>query len=198
MKKLHILRVTAATVLGLGLGAGVVSAAPGDASIENTGPDSYNTVRHHSDVDVDVHNDNDLDVHNRNYQRAESGDATVRHNTTGGSASTGDTSNDNWTRVNATVDNSGSTAAALSAGNGGGSWSGSIDTTGPDSINKISFDSDMNVDINNDNNIDVSNESYQKAESGDARVSGNTTGGNASTGDASNINTTEVTLKVSN
>ncbi|MEO5499670.1 MAG: hypothetical protein ABIR46_04180 [Candidatus Saccharimonadales bacterium] len=199
MKKLQTLRIAAVTVLGLGLGAGVASAAPGDASIDNTGPDSYNSVRSENDVDVDVDNDNDVDVKNRSDQRADSGDATVRHNTTGGDATSGDAMNDNWTRVSAEIDNSGSAAVVAGAvGGGGGSWSGSIDTTGPDSHNTISFENDVDVDINNDNNIDVDNDSDQNAYSGDARVSGNTTGGDATSGDATNINTTEVSIKVTN
>lgn len=198
MKKIKLLRAAAVTVLGLSLGAGVASAAPGDATIENTGPDSYNSVRYESDRDVDVDNDTDLRVRNHNPQRASSGDATVRHNTTGGDASTGAASNDSLLRVNASVDNSSSSAAALGGGNGGGSWSGTIDTTGPDSTNRITFDSDVDIDVDNDTDINVSNYNHQSAYSGDARVSGNTTGGNATTGDASNISTTDVILNVTN
>ena len=197
MKKLKLLRAAAVTVLGMSLGAGVASAAPGDASIENTGFDSYNRVEFDWDRDVDVDNDTDLDVRNHNPQRASSGDASVRHNTTGGDASTGDASNDSLLRVRATIDNSGSSAAAV-GGNDNGGWTGGIDTTGADSTNVIDFDSDVDVDVNNDTDIDVTNYNHQSAYTGDARVTGNTTGGNATTGNASNISTTDVIIEVTN
>lgn len=198
MKKTKMLRAAAVTVLGLSLGAGVASAAPGDATIENTGPDSYNRVDFDSDRDVDVDNRTDLWLKNHNPQHASSGDAKVRHNTTGGDASTGDAENDSLMRVRATVDNSNATSAATGGGNGGGEWSGTLDTTGPDSTNVIEFDSDVDIDVDNDTDISIWNDNHQSAYTGDARVSGNTTGGNATTGNASNIHTTDITLEVTN
>jgi hypothetical protein len=196
MKKIKLLRAAAVAVLGLSLGAGVASAAPGDASITNTGPDSVNTVRFNNDRDVRIRNDNDLSLRNNTPQRAESGDATVRHNTTGGDATTGAASNDSLMRVNATIDNS--STAALSGGNGSGSATGTIDTTGPDSVNRITFNNSSDVNVNNDNDVNITNNNRQTAETGNARVSGNTTGGNATSGDASNISTLDVTLKITN
>lgn len=197
MKSQKLLRVAAVTVLGLSLGAGVASAAPGDGSIENTGPDSHNWVSFDSDMDVDVDNDTDVDVDNDTDQDADSGDAKVHDNTTGGDATSGDAMNDNSTSVHASVNNSGASAAALGGG-GGGSWSGSIDTTGPDSWNKIDFDSDVDIDVDNDTDIDVDNDTDQDARSGDASVYHNTTGGSATTGNAVNTNSTEVVIEVTN
>lgn len=65
------------------------------ASINNTGPDSENEVKYESRVNVDVDNDNNIHVYNNNDQYARSGDAEVEHNTTGGSATSGDVSNTN-------------------------------------------------------------------------------------------------------
>jgi hypothetical protein len=195
-KTQQILRAAAVTVLGLGLGAGVASAAPG-GSIENTGPDSWNKISLRSDRDIDVNNDNDISVRNSNPQMARTGDATVRHNTTGGSAESGAAMNDSLLRARLTLDNSGSTEA-LSGLGGGSSNSGSIDTTGPDSRNEITFSNDLDVDINNDNNVNVTNYNHQYATSGSARVSDNTTGGDATSGDASNVSTADVTVEVRN
>lgn len=192
-----MLRVAAITVLGLSLGAGVASAAPGDGSIDNTGPDSNNQITFNNDTDVDVDNDNDVRVRNHNPQDADSGDARVHHNTTGGDATSGDATNDSLLRATVRLSNTGAGVAALGNGGNGGS-TGSIDTTGPDSNNQITFNNGFDVDVDNDNDVTVENWNDQDADSGDATVSDNTTGGNATSGDASNISTTEVTVEVNN
>jgi len=196
MKKAKMLRVAAVTVLGVSLGAGVASAAPGDGSIDNTGPDSSNVITFNNDTDVDVDNDNDVDVDNDSDQDADSGDARVHHNTTGGDASTGDAMNDNLFRATVRLNNSGAGLASLNGGDGGST--GSIDTTGPDSTNTITFNNGLDVDVDNDNDVDIDNDSDQDADSGDAWVNDNTTGGNATTGNATNVNTTEVTVEITN
>lgn len=76
-----------------------------EATIENTGPDSYNKVEFKSTTKIDVDNNNNLQVHNNNHQTASSGDATVTHNTTGGDATTGDATNTNSTTVRFEVTN---------------------------------------------------------------------------------------------
>ena len=70
-----------------------LSAPDFDGSIENTGPDSENKVEYDYDLDVDVDNDTDIDIDNDIDQDATSGDAEVRHNTEGGSATSGNVSN---------------------------------------------------------------------------------------------------------
>jgi len=62
-------------------------------TINNTGPDSDNKVKSESKVEVDIDNDNNIHVYNNNDQVAKSGDAEVRHNTTGGDASSGSVTN---------------------------------------------------------------------------------------------------------
>jgi hypothetical protein len=52
--------------------------------------------------------------------------------------------------------------------------------------------------VNNDTNISVHNSNDQKAQSGDATVFGNTKGGSATSGDATNTNSTNFTFSVSN
>jgi len=198
MKKSKLLRAAAITVLGLSLGAGVASAAPGDASIGNTGSDSFNKVEFDWNHDVDVDNDTDLRLNNDNDQHASSGDADVEDNTTGGDARTGNTSNDSSLTVDGSVNNSGVNAAALGGGNGSGDWSGDIDMTGSHSTNLIDFDSDVDVDVDNNTDLNIWNDNWQSAHSGDANVEDNTTGGSAVTGSASNTSTTSVTFSVTN
>lgn len=92
-------------------GSGSVAAmsAPQSGSFngENntTGPDSYNVVKSTTTSHVDVTNNNDISINNSNTQSAYSGDATVEHNTTGGSATTGDAANSNSTTLNLSVSN---------------------------------------------------------------------------------------------
>jgi hypothetical protein len=193
MKKL--VRLAGLSVMALSLTTGVAAAQTG--SIENTGPDSYNKVIvKHSDTRK-VRNNNHVGVENNNTQRAYTGDASVRHNTTGGDATSGDAANDNFVTTTIGVSNSGSSAAAL-GGSGGGSGSGSIDTTGPDSYNKVVISDTSYVKVTNNNDVNVQNNNYQKASSGDAKVSGNTTGGDATSGNATNSNDVATTITISN
>lgn len=195
MKK--ALRFVAVAVLGLTMTTGVASATTG--SIDTTGPNSYNEVRSDYRKNVDVRNRNNVRLENSNDQFAQSGDATVSYNTTGGDAWTGDAANDNWTEASVSIDNSASSEAALGYGGGGGGWGGgSIDFTGPGSDNVIDSRYRVDVNVENTNNVDVSNESVQTAVSGDAKVYGNTRGGDARTGDATNVNTTELMVEITN
>lgn len=197
---MKIQKTIGAAVLSLSLLVGLsgfAGAASGD--ISNTGPRSRNTVTSETERDVRVRNNNDLRLNNDNSQRANTGDARTSGNTTGGDAETGAAVNTNALDVSATVNNAASSNAwADVVGGGNGGNSGTIDTTGPRSTNVIKFEDTTKVTVNNDNNISIRNDNHQTATSGDARVTGNTTGGDATTGDARNTNTTSVTLDVSN
>lgn len=74
----------------------------------------------------------------------------------------------------------------------------SIDTTGPDSTNRIHSSVRNKLEVKNRNDVGVSNMNMQHAWSGDATVHHNTTGGGASTGDASNHNTTSTAVSIDN
>ena len=189
-----------AAVLSLGLVVGLSGfAGATTGTIDTTGPDSVNKIHSESSQRVDIDNDNDLSVRNDNSQKAWSGEAEVEDNTTGGDATSGDASNMNSFDADVSVDNSGSVGAAMAAGAGGaGDNSASIDNTGPDSYNTVTFENRSNVDIDNDNDLYVSNHNYQTASTGDATVEHNTTGGDATTGSASNENTTTVRFDVTN
>ncbi len=72
-----------------------------------------------------------------------------------------------------------------------------ISNTGPDSYNKVEVSTSTHVDIDNHNNVTIKNNNDQTASTGDAKVSGNTTGGDAISGDAVNSNTTKTSINVS-
>ena len=173
-------------------------ASDGDAEIYNTGPHSKNIIKSGSSSEFKVVNNNDVNVDNDTKQRAYSGNATVSGNTNGGSASTGDASNNATTDTNINIQNSTPSPCSSCLGLGGGHSGGSIGTTGPYSLNKILSGGKNVVTIKNNNNVDVSNNTNQKAESGDATVKYNTNGGSASTGDASNDSSTSTSVSIKN
>jgi hypothetical protein len=94
------------------------------------------------------------------------------------------------------------TAAAVSAslvtGFAAAESGGSIDTTGPDSHNVIINKNSDRLRIHNDNDVNLTNSNDQHAYTGDAKVSHNTTGGDATSGDASNSNSLDATVNVDN
>lgn len=198
---MKIQKTVGAGVLSLGLivgMAGFAGAMPGSGSIDTTGPRSNNQIRNRTTHRVDLRNDNDLKVVNTNHQDAWSGDATVKNATNAGSALSGNAMNSNTFSANVRVDNTASTAAALAPMESGDSSDASISDTGPRSNNEISNSVYTNVDVDNDNDLDVYNHSTQVATSGNATVKNTTNGGDATSGDASNTNSTSVTFSVSN
>lgn len=74
----------------------------------------------------------------------------------------------------------------------------SISNTGPDSENIISSIDWNNCEIINDNNLEIDSFNNQKAVTGKAVVADNTRGGDATSGDAKNSNSLNVSLDVSN
>jgi hypothetical protein len=199
MKKVEIKKLVGASALSLGLVVGVAGfAGASTGTIDTTGPDSDNEIRHESRVELDLRNDNEVDLRNRTTQRATSGDARVRSNTTAGNAASGDATNESVVDALVEVDNS-SAAGDLSGLVGGqGSDTGRIENTGPNSENEVTFENRVEVDIENDNEIDIDNTVDQRARSGDASVRYNTTGGSASTGSASNSSSSIFTVSITN
>lgn len=196
MKRTKMLRVAAVTVLGLSLGAGVASAAPGNGSVTNTGPDSDNIITFNNMSSALVSNTNGVTVTNTNPQAAVTGAAAVTDNTTGGGAASGDATNDSMLRGSLRISNVSAGAAALNSG--GSASTGSISTTGPDSTNVITFNNSDTSTVANTNTLLVSNVNTQTASSGAAVVDHNTTGGSATSGDASNVSTVDLTVEVNN
>lgn len=193
MKKQSILRYGAIALASVGLAVGVAAAS----SISNTGPDSHNKVEVSTNNSAEVSNHNHLNANNDNSQAASSGDAKVKDNTTGGDATSGDATNSNDVTTDVTVNNGGS-CGCMSDMFSTELPSGSIDTTGPDSKNTIEFKINNRLEVRNDNNVSVNNNNEQSASTGDARVEHNTTGGDATTGSASNTSSTSTSVSISN
>ena len=79
-----------------------------------------------------------------------------------------------------------------------GAVDGSIENTGPRSYNTVKSEVERKVRVWNNNDLRLDNDNYQRAYTGDARTTGNTTGGDAESGNASNMNTLHVTATVDN
>ncbi len=192
MKKL--LQASAAVLAGISIAVpGIVSAHTG--SIDTTGPDSWNSASFDESNKATVKNNNNLSLANAASQGAHSGDVTARHNTTAGDAASGDADNSNDVSADVSVDNSGSMP---SFDMGGSNSSADISKTGPDSHNKVEVKSRNEVRVTNNNNVSISNEVCQNATTGSAKVSDNTTGGDATSGNASNTSSSSFTLSVAN
>ncbi len=195
MKKL--VRILAAVGLGLSLTTGFAAAETG--SLTKTGPESVNDILFDNENDVDLNNNANVQAQVAADQDANTGEAGVKHNTKGGDAMTGDAENEN--EVEADVDINNKSASKLALENACGCDSdneASMEYTGPYSENYIEISNDHHVTVNNNTNVDFSSDVDQSAETGDAWVSGNTTGGSAHTGDASNSSSTVFTLSVAN
>jgi hypothetical protein len=188
MNKLLKTAATAASVLSIA-GGGLAGVA-GASSASTQGPDS--PIRIHARNHQTWTNNNNVGVSNSTTQRAHTGEAEVNHNTTGGSATSGMASNDNSFSADLSVTNG--------SGGGGGAASSmggaDLSTAGPNS--PISVHASNNTTVTNNNNLSVSNTTTQSAHSGEASVEHNTTGGDATSGDASNTNSSSVTITVSN
>ncbi|NTW61538.1 hypothetical protein HGB24_02540 [Candidatus Saccharibacteria bacterium] len=191
---------TSAASLGLVLGFVGNIAGAQSGTIDTTGPDSDNSIEYQVKKEIKVENDNNLGVSNDTHQTSMTGEVEVEHNTTGGDSETGGASTEASFTADVSVDNSGSGMTNMLADvvSDGSSLSGSIDNTGPDSDNSIEAKSSTEIRVENRNNLSVTNTINQVATSGDAEVSGNTTGGDAISGDASNQSTTSVTFEVTN
>lgn len=188
-----ILKGAAALAMVFGV-TGPVSAATTD--VFNTGPGSDNDVRYEQTTEHRHENNNDIRTVNDNPQHAVSGDTKVWRNTTGGSARSGDTVNDSLLRARVTVDNTSggqsSPAPAMSMP------TTVIERTGPESSNYVRYESRSEMDVENNNDLYIENNNEQHARSGDAVVSGNTTGGDARSGSARNVSTVDVVVDIEN
>ena len=192
----NIVRTSAVAITSLGLVAafsGIAGASTGSIN-GPTGPDSINKITSNNESNTKVDNDNTVKVSNSNYQTGTSGDARVHENTTGGDATSGDVTNSNTQNLSLTVTNS----SPVSGSSNTSGDTGTIGTTGPDSINKVTSNTETNVSVNNDNNVSVTNNNNQSGSTGDASVTDNTTGGSATSGSVSNTNSTSDTITISN
>lgn len=192
------LALSGSVALAEGTDNGDSGSSPQALSIYNTGPWSKNKVVVKDVNKCKVKNVNNVGVGNSTNQKAKTGKAKVAKNTTGGNATSGNALNDNLTTVGVDLTNSATTGDCSCGCEGSGLQGASISTTGPGSWNTIYGGGVNKQSVVNKNNVSVSNSTSQHAKSGDASVYKNTTGGDATSGDAENINTTDVTISISN
>jgi len=179
-----------------GSACGGKSSTPGGGTIDNTGPDSHNTIvlgnsttKTHGNLTV-VDGSSDTD------QNAASGNASANHNTNVGGSGSGNAANNSSNNGSVGVNNPNPPAGG--GGNGSGSQTASIENTGPDSTNKIIFKDSSETTVTNTNVINVATTNYQTATSGDVDVNHNTTAGGAASGDTANNASSSTSVTVSN
>ncbi|MBW3538048.1 hypothetical protein KY386_00975 [Candidatus Parcubacteria bacterium] len=190
--KLPLLRYAAIGLSTAGLGLGV--AAAHSVNLDTTGPGSLNRVRIDQSGSVRVDHRNNVAVNNDVNQVAVSGDARVSGNTVGGDAVSGDAVN--LSDLSTVISISGFDCGCDLLGGSGGDHDVTIDTTGPDSDNRVRITTATRVRVNLRNTVAVTNEVDQVAVSGDAVVTHNTSAGAADSGAALNDSdaTTDVSL----
>lgn len=190
----QVLKFSAGVGASLVLLTGVASAAP---SIGNTGNGSTNKIKSKNVVKCKLINKNTVVVSSSNVQATSTGKATVKWNTGSGNAVSGDAVNSNSTGLTLGVTNEPTDSCSCGCSEVA-TLDGTINATGKDSLNVISWWNVNKQKTVNNNNVAVYNSSIQSASTGNASVNGNTTGGNATSGNASNTNSTGLVVTVSN
>lgn len=188
----------------LGLNGAIGSSPGANVSNGNTGPNSTNQASANNNNNATINNTATGAFNNNVQADAASGAANVSGNTSAGSATTGDaqtnTSMFNLFDTSVFGDN-----AVLVLINDMGHWVGRImnlgggdsggalltsnatvsnDNTGPGSTNQANANNTNNLNVNNSSSGTINNNVRVGAVSGDANVSGNTTGGDAKSGNA--------------
>jgi len=181
---------------------------PGSASATdaNTGPNSNNNATVNNNNNANINNNVNGTVNNNIISTANSGAANTSGNTNAGSATTGSATTNNalfnltntsvfgdnavlvivnvlghWVGRIMNVGGDGQSEAALLTGNA----TVSNTNTGPNSNNNSTVNNNNNLNLNNNVNGTITNNVNATATSGDANVSGNTNGGDATTGKTS-------------
>lgn len=192
-------KIAGAGLTSLALVVGVAGfAGASSGTIGTTGPDSNNEIKNETSTSLRLNNHNNVNLAAQTHQHASSGDAVGVHNTTVGNVETGNTANTSSVSADVSLSNTQSTSSVSAALNMPASDTGSVNNTGPDSNNKVTFENHAYVNVDNHNDVDIHNSVDQSATSGNAIVHDNTTGGNAVTGSATNDSTTSFTVSVSN
>lgn len=165
-----------------------------DTGAMNTGPGSTNVVDNNTTNNLTVNAQGSGTINNNINVNSQSGDATVSGNTTGGNATTGNaTALVNL--INAINTSIASGQSFMGTININGNLDGDIllppdvlnaliAASGPDSNNQINNTTNNSLTANLTNNQAINNNVNANATTGAATVSGNTTGGDATSGNA--------------
>lgn len=160
--------------------------------VNNTGPNSDNNIDNSSDSTTTVNNVTDTNIKNDVNLAASSGNAAVKNNTSAGSATSG-TATTNLVLLNLTGQQIICGDALLVFVNVLGNWVGMIvnapaGTTaaalGGGNCTASTLPGSNNTTVNSTTNSTINNNVKLAATSGDAKVTGNTKAGNATSGDA--------------
>lgn len=170
-------------------------------TVNVSAPQSTNTVNDTTNNNVKVTNTNNLGITNNTNAQAASGNASVKDNTSGGNATSG-SANNNLVAFNLTGSQVVGTNDLLVFVNVLGTWTGlivnapagataaelggGITQSGPNSTNSVDNTVNNNADVTNTTNETITNNINSNAQSGNAKVKDNTSGGDATSGDASN------------
>ncbi len=194
MKKL--LRFAAVAATGLGLAAPAMVSAQ-TATVSTSGPNSKAKVSLFNRNRVDTSVKNNLNAKVKNDQKASTGDASAKNNTTVGDVRTGNAAVENESNVHATLDNSN---ASSNCGCDSGNADQTVDavTEGPNSPVYAEVKNDNKVTTKITNNVNVETSNRQSARSGDAKAYNNTTVGDVVSGDSMATNSSTVELNVTN
>lgn len=190
---------------GLSLNGALASqSGPTIVSNDTTGPNSTNNASASNSNSFTLNDNSTATINNNINATATSGNAGVTGNTHGGSATTGSATTDSsiFNLFNSSVFGDNAVLVLINdmgrwvgriMNLGGGAMSGLMTSgavvsnynTGPNSTNNASYSTDNDLTINNNNTSTINNNVNIGAHSGDATVSGNTHGGNATSGNAS-------------
>ncbi len=192
--KRQLIHAAAGTVLALGLTTGLAAAQ----TISNTQPGSENILKTHTASITHVYTFNGEEVLNSNMQGAESGSSTVMFNMESGNAASGYANNAATQNTTVDLNNSPVTTAALTTTTNTNTGNQSISGSGAGSLNVLKTDNFNMTHVATINDLTVGNQSSQQAVSGNATVKFNMVGGSATTGNASNSDTSNVTVNVTN
>jgi hypothetical protein len=181
-----------------GSACGGSSDGDNEGTIDTTGPDSHNGVVLGSSNTNKAKNNNGVNGANSTKQGATSGDVKANGNTNAGGAGSGAAGNGNGTGTAVDVDNGHTTPTDPGHGVSTPGATGTISNTGPDSVNKVIFNSTNNTTVTNNNNVNTANWTNQSATSGDVKANNNTTVNGGGSGAANNGNGTNQGVALQN
>lgn len=163
------------------------NAGLGGTSIQGTGPNSSTNVSNSTNNNTGINLNNNTDFNIVLNLLAQTGNASVLGNTTGGNAKTGNADSTanvlNQIQSNWDIGNLLTFSSDL-YGDIYGDLLVNTSNIGPNSNVAVDNTKNNNLDINVNNDTQINNDIHVAAQSGDAKVKGNTTGGDATSGDA--------------
>ncbi len=173
----------ASRLAGPGSANPLIAGLPGSYDINNTGPNSTNSINMGSNTVGAFDLFFNGSISNTMYSTAQSGDALVQGNTLGGNALSGDAlaMANLLNMLQSSWISSSQIATFISTIDGNVYGDLLID---PNQLPYQIGSNNLDVDVNISNNGAIDNNVNLVAQSGDATVNGNTTGGNATSGDA--------------